>query len=228
MVKVELSTVDRVVLDSTRAVARGLADYLGAGFEIALHSLEDLDRSVIEIFNGHYSGRAIGAPITDLALEMLGEIERGGMEQPHISYFVMDKRGERLKSTTIAVIGEGGRAIGLLCINFYMSTPFSAILGTFAESNQTLVRAESFVDSAETLILETLGSIQQSVLLDGSIPFTHKNKEVIAQLSARGIFELKNSVALVADALNIARSTVYAHLRTASGEVPAPEPVASP
>jgi predicted transcriptional regulator YheO len=214
-----LTDVDRVALDNSKTFARGLADYLGAGFEIALHSLEDLERSVIEIFNGQYSGRSVGAPITDLALEMLGEIERGGLEPRHISYFVVDKRGEKLKSTTIAVVGENDRVVGLLCINFYLSTPFGAILGVFSENQQaSTMRDESFVDSAENLVLETLGSIQQAVLLDSSIPFALKNKEVVAQLASRGIFDLKNSVALVADALAISKSTVYMHIRTVTGE----------
>ena len=43
-----------------------------------LHSLEDYDHSVIGIINGEHTGRRIGAPITDLALDMLDELSAGG------------------------------------------------------------------------------------------------------------------------------------------------------
>ena len=52
-----------------------LGEYLGEGYEIILHSLENLQHSVIENVNGHYSGRKNGAPITDLALSMLCQLK---------------------------------------------------------------------------------------------------------------------------------------------------------
>ena len=55
------------ILDSYKSVLDGLAAYLGDGYEIVLHSLHDLDHSVIKIINGHYTGRREGFPITDLA-----------------------------------------------------------------------------------------------------------------------------------------------------------------
>ncbi|MCW3492606.1 transcriptional regulator [Microbacterium sp. SSM24] len=214
----EFTAVDRTVMSASTVFVDGLADYLGAGYEIVLHSLEDLECSVIHIVNGHYSGRTVGAPITDLALTMLSEIRQSGVNEGHISYFVVDKRGERLKSTTITIAGEDSRVIGLICINFYLSTPVSSIIENLVEGKQSPMRAESFVDSAETLILETLGAIQQKVLDDNGIAFAHKNREVIGELEARGIFGLKNSVALVAEALSISKSTVYLHLRRLEGE----------
>jgi len=63
----------------------GLADYLGGGYEMVLHSLEDTEHSVIKIINGHHTGRTEGMPITDLALQMLEEIEKDG-EKSYISY----------------------------------------------------------------------------------------------------------------------------------------------
>ena len=66
-----LSPTDKVILESYKILMDGLSAYLGEGYEIILHSLEDLDHSVIKIINGHYTERCEGAPITDLALTML-------------------------------------------------------------------------------------------------------------------------------------------------------------
>ena len=66
--------MDRMVLESYKTLCEGLANYLGDGYEIVLHSLENYDNSVIKIINGYYTGRKEGAPITDLALHMLEDI----------------------------------------------------------------------------------------------------------------------------------------------------------
>lgn len=81
-----LSEVDHKILESYKTVLEGLADYLGDGCEIALHSLEDYDKSVIKIVNGHHTGREVGAPITNLALDMLDKIKKDGAKF-YISYF---------------------------------------------------------------------------------------------------------------------------------------------
>ena len=71
-----LSPTDKVILESYKILMDGLSAYLGEGYEIILHSLEDLDHSVIKIINGHYTERCEGAPITDLALTMLEDLNR--------------------------------------------------------------------------------------------------------------------------------------------------------
>ena len=91
-IAVSLTPADRMILESYKTMAEGLSDYLGSGYEIVLHSLENLDRSVIKILNGYHTGRREGAPITDLALEMLARIKETGGDPPYISYFTKNKR----------------------------------------------------------------------------------------------------------------------------------------
>lgn len=81
-----LTKTDRIILESYKVVLDGLSKYLGDGYELILHSLEDLEHSVIKIINGHYTGRVEGAPITDLALSMLNKIKEKKEPQP-LSYF---------------------------------------------------------------------------------------------------------------------------------------------
>ena len=71
---ISLTATDKQILESYKIMIDGMAEYMGEGYEIILHSLQNLDRSVIKIINGHYTGREEGAPITDLALSMLSEI----------------------------------------------------------------------------------------------------------------------------------------------------------
>ena len=71
---VKLTKTDKLILDSYASMMDGLSAYLGSPYEISLHSLEDYHHSVMKICNGYHSGRSAGAPITDLALNMLKRI----------------------------------------------------------------------------------------------------------------------------------------------------------
>lgn len=82
---VKLSTAEKAIIASHAAVLDGFAAYFGGGYEFVLHTLESLDHSVVKIVNGHHTGRSVGAPITDLALTMLAELEAKG-DTDHISY----------------------------------------------------------------------------------------------------------------------------------------------
>lgn len=212
---VKLTDTDHAILESYKNMCDGLSDYLGDGYEFVLHSLEDLDQSVIKIINGSYTGRKEGSPITNLALDMLEQIrkkERVG----YISYFSKNRKGEPLHSTTITIEGENKRIIGLLCINFYMNIPTYKFLGNLFENfrqSQDVPSDENFVDNPTELIHSAIQQIRNEVLSDSTVTTQNRNKEIIARLSARGIFELKDSVVQCAQILGISRNTVYMHLR---------------
>lgn len=212
-VNITLTKTDRNILESYKTVVEGLADYLGSGFELVLHSLENLDKSVIKIINGQYTGRKEGAPITDLALSMLSKINE--ISSDYISYDTRNKKGEPLKSTTIVIKGEKSRIIGLLCINFYMNTPLNMILSNLVASKSTAAMdtSENFADDVDGLIEQAVIIAKQEVELDQAITPSLKNKEIINKLCSQGIFKFKDSVIKIANLLGISKNTVYMHLR---------------
>lgn len=206
---------DRCTLHSYISVINGLSNYFGSGYEIVLHSLEDLEHSVIAIVNGDHTGRKVGHPITDLALKMLADIE-SNQSADYIAYSSFNKKGEPLKSTTIAIRGENDRIIGLICINFYMNTPLYDIMKSLTDLNQdsNASRAERFTDNTSELISESVEKAREQILADHSIPASLRNKAIVRRLYDQGIFNLKDSVIQVADALSISKNTVYLHLRS--------------
>lgn len=212
---VTFSETDFKILNSYKSVLDGLAAYWGDGYEMVLHSLHDLDHSVIKIINGHYTGRREGFPITDLALSMLAKIR----EQPDtncITYFNRNQKGEPLKSATIVIRGEHQKVIGLLCINFYMNTPLANVLSAFlppAAAAQEPPVEESYVEDVEDLIAQAVAEASQRVQQDSSISNTNKNKEIVSILQQKGIFNLKDAVVKVADHMGISKNTVYMHVR---------------
>lgn len=217
-----LTDTDRKILASYKAMLPNLGEYLGEGYEIILHSLENLRHSVIENVNGHYSGRGNGSPITDLALSMLSRLEH---DKTHSSFCYMNrsKTGVPLRSSTIPIIGEGNRIIGLICINFYTNIPLSQVLAKFLPDSSTLKPEtmeihENFTENADELMENVLNETKQRILNDSSISSQNKNKKIVEELYSKGIFNLKDSVIKVAGFLGISKNTVYMHIRNANPE----------
>ena len=215
---IKLTKTDRIILESYASMIEDLSAYLGSAYEISLHSLEDYNHSVVRIMNGYHSGRTQGAPLTDLALNMLKRITDQGIsaKESYTTYNAISQSGEHLKSSTIPIPGENGRIIGILCINLYLDTPLSEILQSL-ESRKQNMEKEYFAATMSDAIAEAINDARNQVMVNSSIPSVNKNKALISILSDKGIFNIKDSVSIVADALGISKNTVYMHLRNLEG-----------
>ena len=143
------------------------------------------------------------------------KIRSQGGEPKAVTYFTQNRRGEPLKSSTIPILGEGGRIIGLLCMNFYLNTPFRQVIGDFVplSTEGGELHAETFTDNVDELIGNAVAEVRRQVEADEAVTASNKNKEMVRRLEAKGIFNLKDGVAKAAQALRISKNTVYLHLR---------------
>lgn len=214
----KLSKTNKQILNSYASMIEVLSAYLGSVYEISLHSIEDLNHSVIKIMNGYHSGRSVGAPMTDLALNMLKRVTDNGLSaaESYTSYNTITSSGERLKSTTIPILGENNCVIGILCINLYMDSPLSEILQTLDGTPSTHTVEEHFSNSIMDTISESIADARNQVMFNPSIAAVNRNRELIQILYDKGIFNIKDSVVQVAKTLGISKNTVYLHLRSIS------------
>lgn len=211
-----LSDIDRQILESYAQMMDGLGAYLGGCYEIVLHSLESLDHSVIKIINGHYTGRKEGFPITDMALKMLSRLQENP-DHTAAPYFTKNKYGNYLRSCTIPIHGEGGRIIGLMCMNFHMESSLADILASLLPPVQSgfdgNLSVENFSENVDDIIDAALQEARAAVYANDEVSLVNQNKEIVLQLYQRGIFQLKDAVVKVAQRLNISKNTVYMHIR---------------
>lgn len=223
--QVSFTPADRAVLESYKTLVEGLAGYLGDGYEIVLHSLENLEHSAVKVANGHHTGRREGAPITDLALSMLSRLTEKN-SPGYVCYNAKNKFGAPLRSTTISIQGQGGKVIGLLCINFYLDTPLSHCLKALgvplgpapAPTSYPGLPPENFAGNTRELVTKAVEQADQQVKSDPTIRPTLRNREIVALLHAQGIFNMKDAVPLAAELLGISVNTVYLHLRHSKGQ----------
>jgi predicted transcriptional regulator YheO len=208
-----MSKTDQIILNTYMDAADALSAYLGEAFEIVLHDLKDLDHSIVKIINGFHSGRVPGGPITDFALSMLEQIDKEDSKR-FLTYYSRNKYGKPVKSATLAIFGEQERAIGLLCINFYLDSPLLSLLKDFSTEDPIKYVSENFITQSEELIIRALAKTKKEVDANSAISPPQKTKEIITLLFHQGIFKLKDAVRITSANLGISRSTVYMHLKT--------------
>ena len=209
-----LSEKDKAILHSYNAVAEGTAEFWGENCEVVIHDLSRLDASVIKIVNGQLSGRTVGAPISEVTLSFVNKM-LASPSLRHVTYFAKNKRGEAFKASISAIEGEKGNIIGLFCINFYLTASLLSMLHNFTPAAKTENEniSETFVENAEELMLNALEEAKKSVYDNLAISSSNKNKEIVAILYQKGIFNLKDSVITIANHLGISKNTVYMHIR---------------
>lgn len=213
MANKKFSDIDRIIIKSYESTVKGISNLFGNACEVLVHSLEDYEKAVVYIENGHNSSRSIGVPITNLALELInGASKNKKFVEPYESKF---PNGNRCKSVTIP-IKNNEKLIGLLCINFNIEiSVFDFAKQFFVNDNiqNSDDNLENYSANIEDMMKSILEKNVNSVILDMSIPNQDKNKEIILKLHEIGFFHLKGSVEYLAEKLQISEHTVYSNIR---------------
>ena len=93
-----------------------LGKTLGPDYEVVLHEILPETSRVAAIANGTISGRSVGAPITNAALRMIMQKQYETSDY-NLNYTGQLANGKTIRSSTM-FIKDGGKLVGLLCINF--------------------------------------------------------------------------------------------------------------
>lgn len=212
-----LSEEDRELLNSYKPLVHAIADQFGRGCEVLLHSLEDLQESIIMIANGHVTGRSLGSPMTDLGIRLVRECSNTTAQESsdRWTYFTRTTDARPLKSTSVIIRNSAGAPIGMLCINLDLSTPVSELIADFTPESLSVSGevAERSVMSVEQLVEKSIGEVVESISTDRSISNAVKNKKIVSELQCRGIFDIKGAIDMVARELNVSRYTIYNYIR---------------
>ncbi len=211
---IRLTATDRSILAALEPVVDAVATMFGSHCEVLIHSLEDLSHSIIKIRNGSVTGRRVGSPITDLGIKVLKNTEDSHSDVVG-SYYNRTNDGKVLKSVT-ALIRNGSKPIGMLCINMDLSAPLLQVLQDFVPvDSREEDSPEHFVMSSDELVRRSLETAIAQVGANREIAHQMKNKAIVGELHAQGIFDVKGAVDIVAKELGVSRYTVYNYIREA-------------
>ena len=197
-----------------KRMAKGLAGQFGPNCEVVIHDLRgnDLEHSIIAIENGHVTGRSIGDGPSHIVLESLKEDP--GMLKDRISYLTRTADGRVLKSTTLFIRDDEGKAIGLLGINYDISMLVSVeeSLRDFTGQDTLSSEPEAISRNVADLLDELL---EHSVRLVGK-PTAMMSKDdkirAIKFLDDNGAFLITKSGPKVCQYFGISTYTLYSYL----------------
>ena len=207
-----------------------LETVLSRNSEIVLHDLTDLSHSVVDIRNGHVSGRQVGAPATDFVLKVIsGEAFTDRDSTPN--YLSHSVTGKPLKSASY-FIREESRVVGMLCVNTDTSlvdelvSAAAALARTFPSASevnplseeQGAAGIEHFTASADDLVGRTISEIAAVKRMDPEAFSPADRMETVRKLNNDGVFLLKGAVARVAEILGVSEPSVYRYLQKVKRE----------
>ncbi|MEA5082729.1 MAG: PAS domain-containing protein [Lachnospiraceae bacterium] len=198
---------------------------LGPDYEIALHDLGK-KQSIVAIANGHISGRAIGAPLTNVAMQNIAE-RNYETQNYYLSHRGLSADGRLLRSSSFYIKDEHGKLVGLLCINFddtryqqLSELVFSLCHpDEYAEKNIS-IGSSPLPDGEDETFYSSIASAADAALLSvmksSSVPtdrLTQDEKmEIVGLLNSKGIFMLKGAVTEVAERLSCSPASIYRYL----------------
>ena len=202
-------------LDLYKRLAHALALQFGSGCEVVVHDLESADpsHSIVAIENGHVTGRKVGDGPSHVVLEALhaGDAQL----EDRLAYLTKTADGKILKSSTVFIRDETGRAVGIFALN-YDITLLRAMGDTIAEVVGTEPSAprepEPIVRSVADLLDDL---IEQSVELVGTpVALMTKEEKVraIRYLNDTGAFLITKSGPKVCKFFGISKYTLYSYL----------------
>lgn len=202
-------------LDFYKRLAHALALQFGSGCEVVVHDLESADpsHSIVAIENGHVTGRKLGDGPSHVVLEALhaGDTKL----DDRLAYLTKTADGKILKSSTVFIRDDDGRAVGIFAVN-YDITILRAMGDTIAEVVGTEPSAprepEPIVRSVADLLDDL---IEQSVQLVGTpVALMSKEEKVraIRYLNDTGAFLITKSGPKVCKYFGISKYTLYSYL----------------
>jgi len=213
-------TTESKRLEMLRQIAAGIAAQFGSDCEVAIHDLSrHPDHSIVEIINGHVSGRRVGDGASQVVMEQLRSNDPATKD--HLSYLTRTADGKILKSSTIYIRNSKGNVSEILSINYDISRLLmvgNAIEGLIKTEEPQQAEPQKIVNIND--LLEDL--IQQSVALVGK-PVALMNKEdkvkAIRFLSQNGAFLVTKSGDKIAKYFGISKYTLYSYIDTKQQEV---------
>ena len=203
-----------------RQVAAGIAAQFGSNCEVVVHDLSrHPDHSIVEIVNGHVTGRKVGDGASHVVIEQLQTNDPEPKD--HLCYLTKTPDGKILKSSTVYIRNSKGKVSAIVSINYDISkllmveSAVRDLISTGEETQQT--EPEKIVNIND--LLDDL--IEQSVALVGK-PVALMNKDdkvkAIRFLNQNGAFLVTKSGDKIAKYFGISKYTLYSYIDTKQEE----------
>ena len=237
MLKIE----NQMILNQYIKITEFMGRLLGRDYEIVLHDLSDVDHSIVAIANNYISGREIGGPSTNVALQIISD--KSYMTHDFRAHYAgVSKDGKRLASSTLFIKNSSNDLIGLLCVNFdssryqELSEKLLALrhvdpyIDSNFQFNESIVNPapvfpetaefhppqdeeiETFFNSTDDVTKEFARQAMADLGISSNRLTADEKKYIVERMNERGAFLMKGAVKDAAEALDCSQATIYRYL----------------
>jgi predicted transcriptional regulator YheO len=205
-------------------MAEVMAGMFSPFLETVVHDLSNRENSIIAIYNGNVTGREVGDPVTNVVTKLI----EGNAPDIVIGYENEAPDGKKLKSSYVSIRCLSGELVGVLGLNMNIEDfrRHKKMLEkiTQPQSRGPISEDERFERSAPKNISTPRSEIRNAIddycisknLKFSSIGYDEK-KDIVQHLYKEGYFNIKKSVTIVSELLNITRPSVYKYKKQVSG-----------
>jgi predicted transcriptional regulator YheO len=193
-------------LEQIQQIAQGLGATFAPFCEVVVHDLLDPKHAIVAIHN-NLSGRAVGAPATELGLARIADPAYPPVITNYANQFA---DGRQAKSTSIGIKDAHGQYIAALCMNVDLTLfhGLHNVLGQFGRIEGTSLQESLDPAGAEGI----RARIDQFAARLATTPRALKSEErrtLMRELKESGCMEVRRAMEIVARHLGVSRATVY-------------------
>lgn len=195
-----------------------IASQFGSKCEVILHDLtKDYNSTIVDIRNGHITGRRIGGCGSNLGLEVL----RGTViEGDRYNYVTHTRDGKILRSSSIYIRNDDNQVIGSICVNYDItaSVQFENYLKEFNDYDTKEDLDEVFAHDVNSLLSHLISQGQQLIGKTTDEMTKADKMDFIGFLDQKGAFLITHSSEKICNLLKISKFTFYNYLETARNQ----------
>lgn len=194
-----------------------LSRHFGEDVELVLHDYtQDYEHSIVDIRNGHITGRQIGDTGDILGLEVLRGTVKDGNSYNLINYTDDDRI---LRSSTQFIRDEKGKVVACIAINqdVTKTVELERYLHKHNRVEENAMDGSVYRGDVNQMLEHLIQEAQYAV---GKKPESMKREDKLAfirYLDQRGAFLIAKSGSFVQELLNISKFTFYNYLESVRG-----------
>jgi len=214
---------EQALLGVLQGVAKALECAVNQHTEVVVHNLRQPEASIIEIINGHVSGRHVGSaiiagPAEDKAFDTL--VASKAAAHPNevrvvANYTSKASDGRSLRSSSVVMFDADGAPAAALCVNVDIGA-IERIQRDIQGALIPTVLPPLPAPRAETNIEDLIEEIIASALDNAGVPVERmskaEKKAAVSIMHERGLFVIRGSVERVAARLGVTKFTIYNYL----------------
>lgn len=197
-----------------------LEQQMGNNLEIVLHDLrKPYERTIVDIRNGHISGREIGGCGSDRGLEVMRGTVKNGDE---FNYITRTPDGKVLRSSSLYFRDDTDKVVASLCVNQDITDTLKMEsllhgMNKYAPDGQGQ-RNEVLAGNIQELMNRLIEESLQTIGKPAAEMTRAEKKEMVRLLDKKGLFLITYSGETVCEVLDISKYTLYKYLEAIRSE----------